>query len=34
MFNFDEENGMIFQKYNANARIEELSTFVYEMPKE
>ena len=31
---FYEENGMIFQKYNANARIEELSTFVYEMPKE
>ena len=31
---FYEENGIIFQKYNANARIEELSTFVYEMPKE
>lgn len=31
---FYEENGMIFQNYNANARIEELSTFVYEMPKE
>lgn len=27
------ENGMIFQKYNANARIEELSTFVYQMPE-
>lgn len=31
--NFYEENGMIFQKYNANARIEELSTFVYQMPE-
>lgn len=31
---FYEENGVIFQKYNANARIEELSTFVYQMPKE
>lgn len=31
---FYEENGMIFQKYNANARIEELSTFVYQMPEE
>ena len=29
-----EENGITFQKYNANARIEELSTDVYEMPKE
>ena len=29
-----EENGVIFQKYNANARIEELSTFVYQMPPE
>ena len=28
------ENGVILQKYNANARIEELSTFVYEMPVE
>lgn len=28
------ENGVIFQKYNANARIEELSTFVYQMPKD
>ena len=28
------ENGVIFQNYNANARIEELSTYVYEMPKE
>lgn len=31
---FYEENGMIFQKYNVNARIEELSTFVYQMPEE
>ena len=31
---FYEENGVIFQKYNANARIEELSTFVYQMPAE
>ena len=31
---FYEENGVIFQKYNANAEIKELSTFVYEMPKE
>ncbi len=31
---FYEENGVIFQKYNANARIEELSTFVYQIPKE
>lgn len=31
---FYEENGVIFQKYNANARIEELSTFVYQMPKD
>lgn len=31
--NFYEKNGMIFQKYNANARIEELSTFVYQMPE-
>lgn len=30
---FYEENGVIFQKYNANARIEELSTFVYQMPE-
>ena len=30
---FYEENGVIFQKYNANAKIEELSTFVYQMPK-
>lgn len=28
------ENGMILQKYNANARVEELSTYVYKMPKE
>lgn len=32
--NFYEENGVIFQKYNANAEIKELSTFVYQMPKE
>ena len=31
---FYEENGVIFQKYNANARIQELSTFVYQMPAE
>ena len=31
---FYEENGVIFQDYNANARIQELSTFVYQMPKE
>ena len=31
---FYEENGVIFQKYNANARIEELSTFVCQMPAE
>lgn len=30
---FYEENGVIFQKYNANSRIEELSTFVYQMPE-
>ncbi len=28
------ENGMILQNYNANAKIEELSTYVYEMPEE
>lgn len=28
------ENGIIMQKYNANAKIEELSTFVYQMPAE
>lgn len=32
--NFYEENGIVFQKYNANAKIEKLSTFVYEMPEE
>lgn len=32
--NFYEENGIVFQKYNVNARIEELSTFVYQMPEE
>ena len=31
---FYEENGMIFQKYKANIEIKELSTFVYEMPKD
>ena len=30
---FYEENGVIFQKYNANAKIEEFSTFVYQMPE-
>lgn len=29
-----EENGAIFLNYNANARIEELSTYVYQMPPE
>lgn len=29
-----EENGAIFLNYNANARIEELSTCVYQMPPE
>lgn len=28
------ENGIVMQNYSANARIEELSTYVYEMPKE
>ena len=28
------ENGEILQKYTANARVEELSTYVYEMPQE
>ena len=32
--NFYEENGMIFQNCDANARIEKLSTFVYQMPAE
>ena len=27
------ENGVIMQNYNANAKIEELSTCVYEMPE-
>ena len=26
------ENGVILQNYEANAKIEELSTYVYEMP--
>lgn len=30
---FYEENGVIFQKYNANVEIKELSTFVYQMPE-
>ena len=28
------KNGVIMQEYNANATIQELSTYVYEMPKE
>ena len=36
--NFDgkpyEQKGVILQDCNANVRIEEFSTFVYEMPKE
>ena len=28
------ENGIVMQNYNANARIEELSIYVYEMPKD
>lgn len=28
------ENGIVMQNYSANARIEELSTYVYEMPKD
>ena len=31
--NIYKENGMIFQDYNANAEIKELSTFVYQMPE-
>ena len=31
---FYEENEVIFQNYDANAEIEELSTFVYQMPAE
>lgn len=27
------ENGIIYQKYNANAKIERLDTYVYEMPE-
>ena len=27
------ENGIIMQNYNANASIEELSTYVYQMPE-
>ena len=30
---FYEENGVIFQNYDANVKIEELSTFVYQMPE-
>ena len=30
---FYEENGVIFQNYDANAKIEELSTVVYKMPE-
>ena len=29
-----EENGFIYQNYSANATIQELSTYIYEMPKE
>lgn len=32
--NFYKENGAIFQKYNANAEIKDLSTFVYQMPED
>ena len=32
--NIYKENGVIFQNYDANAKIEELSTFVYQMPKD
>ena len=28
------ENGIVMQNYSANSRIEELSTCVYEMPKD
>ena len=28
------ENGVIFQNYDGNAKIQELSTFVYQMPKD
>ena len=28
------ENGIIMQEYNANATIQEISTYVYEMPEE
>lgn len=28
------ENGVIMQKYNAEAKIEQLNYYVYEMPKE
>lgn len=28
------ENGVIIQKYNAEAKVEELSTCVYQMPRE
>lgn len=28
------ENGIIMQKYNANARIEEIPIYVYEMPED
>ena len=30
---FYEENEVIFQNYDANSKIEELSTFVYQMPE-
>ena len=28
------ENGIVMQKYNADARIEKILTYVYEMPEE
>ena len=31
--NIYKENGVIFQNYDANAKIEELSTVVYQMPE-
>ena len=32
--NFYKDNGIIFQNYEANAEIKELSTFVYQMPED
>ena len=31
---FYKDHGMIVQNYNANVEIKELSTFVYQMPKD